>query len=146
MHRGIESFCNRKQVNTIKTVKMFTKETGLSAETNFTKFATFVDKKIKSGELKGNDAPLNKEMWEESRRKQEEHNNEMKAFTSEHKRFYKKYKENTSTLDSFFGKKGIKRPLQTESKTKLGRMIPIFDYLKENELLEEFMNYEYVKL
>lgn len=146
MHRGIESFCNRKQVNTIKTVKMFTKETGLSAETNFTKFATFVDKKIKSGELKGNDAPLNKEMWEESRRKQEEHNNEMKAFTSEHKRFYKKYKENTSTLDSFFGKKEIKRPLQTESKTKLGRMIPIFDYLKENELLEEFMNYEYVKL
>ena len=125
---------------------MFTKETGLSAETNFTKFATFVDKKIKSGELKGNDAPLNKEMWEESRRKQEEHNNEMKAFTSEHKRFYKKYKENTSTLDSFFGKKEIKRPLQTESKTKLGRMIPIFDYLKENELLEEFMNYEYVKL
>ena len=146
MHRGIESFCNRKQVNTIKTVKMITKETGLSAETNFTKFATFVDKKIKSGELKGNDAPLNKEMWEESRRKQEEHNNEMKAFTSEHKRFYKKYKENTSTLDSFFGKKEIKRPLQTESKTKLGRMIPIFDYLKENELLEEFMNYEYVKL
>ena len=146
MHRGIESFCNRKQVNTIKTVKMFTKETGLSAETNFTKFATFVDKKIKSGELKGNDAPLNKEMWEESRRKQEEHNNEMKAFTSEHKRFYKKYKENTSTLDSFFGKKEIKRPLQTESKTKLGRMILIFDYLKENELLEEFMNYEYVKL
>ena len=146
MHRGIESFCNRKQVNTIKTVKMFTKETGLSAETNFTKFATFVDKKIKSGELKGNDAPLNKEMWEESRRKQEEHNNEMKAFTSEHRRFYKKYKENTSTLDSFFGKKEIKRPLQTESKTKLGRMIPIFDYLKENELLEEFMNYEYVKL
>ena len=146
MHRGIESFCNRKQVNTIKTVKMFTKETGLSAETNFTKFATFVDKKIKSGELKGNDAPLNKEMWEESRRKQEEHNNEMKAFTSEHKRFYKKYKENTSTLDSFFGKKEIKRPLQTESKTKLGRMIPIFDYLKENELLEESMNYEYVKL
>ena len=146
MHRGIESFCNRKQVNTIKTVKMFTKETGLSAETNFTKFATFVDKKIKSGELKGNDAPLNKEMWEESCRKQEEHNNEMKAFTSEHKRFYKKYKENTSTLDSFFGKKEIKRPLQTESKTKLGRMIPIFDYLKENELLEEFMNYEYVKL
>jgi len=146
MHRGIESFCNRKQVNTIKTVKMFTKETGLSAETNFTRFATFVDKKIKSGELKGNDAPLNKEMWEESRRKQEEHNNEMKAFTSEHKRFYKKYKENTSALDSFFGKKEIKRPLQTESKTKLGRMIPIFDYLKENELLEEFMKYEYVKL
>ena len=146
MHRGIESFCNRKQVNTIKTVKMFTKETGLSAETNFTKFATFVDKKIKSGELKGNDAPLNKEMWEESRRKQEEYNNEMKAFTSEHKRFYKKYKENTSTLDSFFGKKEIKRPLQTESKTKLGRMIPIFDYLKENELLEEIMNYDYVKL
>ena len=146
MHRGIESFCNRKQVNTIKTVKLFTKETGLSAETNFTRFATFVDKKIKSGELKGNDAPLNKEMWEESRRKQEEWNAEMNQFTSEQKQFYRKFKESKSALDSFFGKKEIQKPKQTESKTKLGRMIPIFDYLKENELLEEFMNYEYVKL
>ena len=146
MHRGIESFCNRKQVNTIKTVKMFTKETGLNAETNFTRFATFVDKKIKSGELKGNDAPLNKEVWDESKREREEWNAEMNQFTSEHKRFYRKYKENTSTLDSFFGKKQLIKPKQTESKTKLGRMIPIFDYLKENELLEGVMNYKYEKL
>ena len=146
MHRGLESFCNRKQVNTIKTVKVFTKETGLNAETNFTRFATFVDKKIKSGELKGNDAPLNKEVWDESKREREEWNAEMNQFTSEHKRFYRKYKENTSTLDSFFGKKQLIKPKQTESKTKLGRMIPIFDYLKENELLEGVMNYKYEKL
>lgn len=145
IHRGIESFCNRKQVNLINTVKLFTRETGLSAETSFTHFATFVDKKIKSGELKGNDAPLNKEMWEESRKKQEEHSAEMSKFTSEHKQFYKKYKENNSALDAFFGKKEIKRPLQTEAKTKLGRMIPIFEYLKENGLLEEFLNFEYIK-
>ena len=145
MHRGIESFCDRKQVNTIKTVKMFTKETGLQVQENFNRFATFVDKKIKSGEIKGNDAPLNKEMWDESRRKQEEWNAEMSQFTSEHKRFYRKYKEATSALDSFFGKKEIPKPKQTESKTKLGRMIPVFDYLKDNDLLEEFMQYKYVK-
>lgn len=145
MNKGLISFCDRKQINAIKTVRMFTKETGLQVDNNFVKFATFVDKKIKSGELQGNDAPLNKEMWDESRRKQEEHNAEMKTFTSEHKRFYRKYKENTSALDSFFGKKEIKRPLQIESKTKLGRLIPVFDYLKDNGLLEEFMNYEYIK-
>lgn len=143
--RGISSFCDRKQVNAVKTVRMFTKETGLQVQENFTKFATFVDKKIKSGELKGNDAPLNKEMWDESRRKQEEWNSEMSQFTSEHKRFYRKYKEATSALDSFFGKKEIQKPKQTESKTKLGRMIPVFDYLKDNDLLEEFMQYKYVK-
>lgn len=143
--RGISSFCNRKQINAIKTVKMFTKETGLQVQENFNRFATFVDKKIKSGEIKGNDAPLNKEMWDESRRKQEEWNAEMSQFTSEHKRFYRKYKEATSALDSFFGKKEIPKPKQTESKTKLGRMIPVFDYLKDNDLLEEFMQYKYVK-
>lgn len=147
MHRGIESFCDRKQVNTIKTVKMFTKETGLSAETNFTRFATFVDKKIKSGELKGNDAPLNKEMWEESRREKAEYDAIMATYTTEQKQFYGGVKRvGSNTLDQFFGKKQLAKPKQTESKTKLGRMIPIFDYLKENELLEEFMNYEYVKL
>jgi len=147
MHRGLESFCNRKQVNTIKTVKMFTKETGLNAETNFTKFATFVDKKIKSGELKGNDAPLNKEMWDESKREKAEYDAEMATFTVEQKQFYGRVKRvGRNTLDSFFGKKEIKKPKQTESKTKLGRMIPIFDYLKENDLLEEFMNYKYEKL
>lgn len=125
---------------------MFTKETGLNAETNFTRFATFVDRKIKSGELKGNDAPLNKEMWEESRREKAEYDAEMSTFNSEQSWFYRKYKEAPSTLDSFFGKKEIKKPKQTESKTKLGRMIPIFDYLKENELLEEFMNYKYEKI
>jgi hypothetical protein len=65
MDRGLESFCNRKQINAIKTVKMFTKETGFKVEDNFARFASFVDKKIKSGELQGNDAPLNKDMWEE---------------------------------------------------------------------------------
>ncbi len=145
MDRGIISFCARKQINAIKTVKMFTKETGFKVEDNFSRFATFVDKKIKSGELKGNDAPLNKDMWDESRRKQEEHTAEMKTFTYEHKAFYRKFKGNSSALDSFFGKKEIPKPKQTESKTKLGKMIPIFDYLKDNGLLEEFMNYEYVK-
>jgi hypothetical protein len=150
MDRGLSSFCDRKQINAIKTVKMFTKETGFKVEDNFSRFATFVDKKIKSGELKGNDAPLNKDMWDESRRKQEEHTAEMKTFTYEHKAFYRKFKENNSALDSFFGKlkavqPEIQKPKQTESKTKLGKMIPIFDYLKDNGLLEEFMNYEYVK-
>lgn len=143
--RGLESFCERKQINMIKTVKMFTKETGLQAQDNFVKFATFVDKKIKSGELQGNDAPLNKEMWDESKREQSEWNSEMKTFTVEQKIFYRKVKDNRSTLDSFFGKKEIQKPKQVESKTKLGRLIPVFDYLKSNNLLEEYMNYEYVK-
>lgn len=143
--RGISSFCDRKQVNAIKTVRMFTKETGLQVQENFSKFATFVDKKIKSGELKGNDAPLNKTMWDESKREKAEYDAEMSQFTSEHKRFYRKYKEATSALDSFFGKKEIPKPKQVESKTKLGRLIPVFEYLKEKGLLEEYMNYEYVK-
>ena len=146
IHRGIESFCNRKQVNLIKTVKLFTKETGLNAETNFNKFATFVDKKIKSGELKGNDAPLNKEMWNENKREKAEYDAEMATFTVEQRQFYGRVKRvGRNTLDSFFGKKEIQKPKQTESKTKLGRMIPIFNYLKDNDLLEEFMNYKYVK-
>jgi hypothetical protein len=147
MDRGLESFCERKQINAIKTVKMFTKETGLQVDNNFVKFASFVDKKIKSGELKGNDAPLNKEMWDESKREKAEYDAEMNSFTAEQKQFYGRVKRvGRNTLDQFFGKKQLTKPKQTESKTKLGRMIPIFDYLKDNNLLEEFMNYEYIKL
>lgn len=144
--RGIESFCNRKQVNTIKTVKMFTKETGLGVQDNFVRFATFVDKKLKSGELKGNDAPLNKNMWEESKREKVEYDAIIATYTTEQKQFYGRVKRvGRNTLNSFFGKKEIQKPKQTEAKTKLGRMIPIFDYLKDNGLLKEFMKYEYDK-
>ena len=125
---------------------MFTKETGLQVDRNFVKFATFVDKKIKSGELQGNDAPLNKEMWDESKREKAEYDAEMATFTTEQRQFYGRFKKvGDSTLNQFFGKKEIKRPLQTESKTKLGKLIPVFDYLKDNGLFEEFMNYEYIK-
>lgn len=140
------SFCDRKQVNAVKTVKMFTKETGLQAQENFNRFATFVDKKIKSGELKGNDAPLNKEMWDESKREKAEWNDEMDSFTVQQRKFLRKVNETLgSSLNSFFGKKEIAKPKQVESKTKLGRLIPVFEYLKENDLLEEYMNYQYVK-
>jgi hypothetical protein len=146
MDRGLESFCNRKQINAIKTVKMFTKETGFKVEDNFARFASFVDKKIKSGELQGNDAPLNKDMWDESKREKAEYDALMATYTTEQKQFYGRVKRaSTGTLDSFFGKKEVQKPKQTEAKTKLGRMIPIFDYLKDNGLLEEFMQYEYVK-
>lgn len=146
MDRGIESFCDRKQINAIKTVKMFTKETGFKVEDNFARFASFVDKKIKSGEIKGNDAPLNKEMWDETKREKAEYDAEMASFTTEQRQFYGRVKRvGRNNLDSFFGKKEIQKPKQTESKTKLGRMIPIFDYLKDNGLLEEFMQYEYIK-
>jgi len=142
----MKSFCDRKQINAIKTVKMFTKETGLQVDNNFVKFATFVDKKIKSGELQGNDAPLNKEMWDENKREKAEYDAEMATFTTEQRQFYGRVKRvGRNTLDSFFGKKQLTKPKQTESKTKLGRMIPIFDYLKDNGLLEEFMEYQYVK-
>lgn len=140
------SFCDRKQVNAVKTVKMFTKQTGLQAQENFNRFATFVDKKIKSGELKGNDAPLNKEMWDESKREKAEWNDEMDSFTVQQRKFLRKVNETLgSSLNSFFGKKEIQKPKQVESKTKLGRLIPVFEYLKENDLLEEYMNYQYVK-
>jgi len=146
MDKGLISFCDRKQINAIKTVKMFTKETGLQVDNNFVKFATFVDKKIKSGELQGNDAPLNKELWVESKREKAEYDTIMATYTPEQRQFYGRVKRvGRNTLDQFFGKKEIKKPKQTEAKTKLGRMMPIFDYLKENNLLEEFMNYEYLK-
>lgn len=135
---GLESFCNKKQINMIKTVRLFTKETGFQVSGNFGRFATFVDKKIKSGELKGDDTPINKHLWEESKREQADWNAEMKCFNSEQKRFYRKSKE--VKLDRFFAKKGIQKPKQTESKTKIGRMIPIFDRLVELGLLEEFLN------
>jgi hypothetical protein len=70
----------------------------------------------------------------------------MNSFTAEQKQFYGRVKRvGRNTLDQFFGKKQLTKPKQTEAKTKLGRMIPIFDYLKDNGLLEEFMQYEYVK-
>jgi len=109
MDRGLISFCARKQ-------------------DNFARFASFVDKKIKSGELKGNDEPLNKDMWDETRREKAEYDAEMASFTAEQKQFYSRVKRvGRNNLDSFFGKKEIQKPKQIESKTKLGRLIPIFD-------------------
>jgi len=128
MDRGLISFCARKQINAIKTVKLFTKEIGFKVEDNFARFASFVDKKIKSGELKGNDEPLNKDMWDETRREKAEYDAEMASFTAEQKQFYSRVKRvGRNNLDSFFGKKEIQKPKQIESKTKLGRLIPIFD-------------------
>lgn len=137
---GLRSFCEQKQTNTVKAVKLFTKETGLQADMNFTKFATWLDKKLKSKELHGNDKPLNKEMWDDHKREQQEWNAEMSGFSKEQKAFYKKFKE--GHLDSFFGKKGINKPKQTEALTKLGKMIPIYDKFVELDLLEEFLNYK----
>ncbi len=142
--RGLEAFCEMKQISLIKTVKLFTKETGFQVDGNFTRFATFVDKKLKSGEIKGNDAPINKHLWDESKRERAEWNAEMSQFSNQQKAFYRKSKE--VNLDKFFALKGVKKPKQTESKTKLGKMIPIFDKLVEVGLLEEFLNYKEEKL
>lgn len=51
---GILSFLNKKQIkNPQKTVKSFTKETGLDVNANFVQFASWIDKKLLSGEIKG---------------------------------------------------------------------------------------------
>lgn len=80
-NRGIESFLHAKKVPIGPAIRMFLtsqnathinpkkgEQTSYYVNSNWNKFATFIDQKIKSGELKGTPVKLNHSFDEERRR------------------------------------------------------------------------------
>lgn len=140
MDYGTEVFCAHKKINAIKTVKSYTKETGLQVQDNFSKFASWVDRKIKSGELKGDDTPVHGSMWKNHKEEQRLYKERMASFSDSQHDFWRKCKK--VSLARFLSLNGLHLIKQdSEAKTKLGRMIPLYNLLVENELLEDFLNY-----
>src|SRR5690606_9066842 len=111
--------------NALKTVKSYTKETGLQVQDNFPKFASWVDRKIKSGEIKGDDTPIHGSMWKDHKEEQRLYKEQMASFSDSQHAFWRKCKK--VSLDRFLHLNGLQRIKgDSEAKTKLGRMIPLY--------------------
>ena len=151
--RGIIVFCDKKKVAHIKAIKMFLstynpellKDKQVKAndcvQNNFEKFATFVDQKIKSGELKGTPVKLNT-YFDEQRQRKDTVRKEFEDLnlSKEEQKLINLINDNKGIAASVIAKAGLSFPKQSESfiSKKLSRL-PVLRTLQENNLVETFI-------
>lgn len=150
-NRGLISFCQRKSVNLKKAVSLFLEHYKIQGDNkdsiiqeNWDKFANFVDKSIKNGTLKGEAISLAGDTYKIIAQEKKAYYEIMQSYSKEQLEFWNKVKEeapNYSTLSKFFILYNLYLPKNADSQTKLGKILPKFEALKDSNLLEVFMKY-----
>lgn len=159
LDRGLLSFLAAKNVKTNQAITMFLQSeeiTGFTSrnhrqvnsyiQNNWNKFATFIDKSIKSGKLNGTPVKLNY-YYEEERQRREAAQIEYNAMPDDVKRLWKlitKYddKAKLSKCASFFGKRGLFFPKNDDTATSaIARNLPKLMYMIESGYYEELIEH-----
>lgn len=151
-NHGLESFLQAKKLSSKDTINKFLQSQGITEftsknhnrvndfiEANWNRFATFVDKGIKSGELKGQAIKLNT-YFSEKRERDQTARDEFKSLNLSKGEIFiiNLERHEFSPIDSILSKNGLNRPSNDLSYTskKLQRL-PILRLLQENNLLEQ---------
>jgi sulfur relay (sulfurtransferase) DsrC/TusE family protein len=152
---GIISFLQDKSVNTRKGIQAFILKEGVDfnpnhydkvnnyIQKNWNKFSTFIDKAIKSGELKGTPVKLNTH-FDEKRERDEIVRNEFKYanLSPEEEKVLRHIRKNygPDKVQSFLAKRGISTMPKDKSYTsKTLQHMPNVKQLTNNGWLEEFL-------
>lgn len=159
IHKGIINFAVKKQLDIEHTIELFLEKYPELKETidkkdrysyvnlldnNWVKFTSFVDYSIKKANIIGNDEPLSSE-----------YNNRMKTIKKEYQTLSDEEKQFWTKCESFrhYNYESIIAKVLATKKISIGRRddsfinkakqnIPRFNKLKENGLLETFLNYK----
>ena len=112
---------------------------------NWNRFATFVDKGLKSGELKGKDIKLN-HYYDERKERKEMVNREYDNISDEVKDFFKVIKKHDdpmrlSKCSSFLGKKGYNLPRNDEGVSLIKRVLPKLEYMIDSGYKDEIIEH-----
>jgi hypothetical protein len=153
--RGITVFLHKKNVSLYTALSLYLQYLGITnvkmtnhnkinklIDSDWTKFATFIDKSIKSGKIKGNDIKLNT-YYDEQRQYKEQSKQMFNSLSDEERFVYTSLKKlddyrHYSIQQSFFNKKGVKLPSNTDGLTKIEQVLPRVVAITQSEYYEEF--------
>lgn len=157
LHRGLISFMEKKQLS-MRPFHMFADRNGYTKDQcintffkeNWNKFATFVDKGLKSGEIRGKDVALSEGRYESLKERKKLFNKkvptrlknllkELNTSLGDSKYFLDSY------LNSYFtGQVRIERITDwrnKEERIKALRHRKELEYLLDNDLVQDFIDY-----
>ena len=155
---GLKIFAQAKKLDLRETISKFLEQEKITKFTvnnhnkvnnyiqnNWIKFATFVDKGIKSGLLKGKVIKLNT-YFDEQREFKNNCKKEIKLITKEEMQLItliSKYDDlmHLSRTSSFFGRKNIKMPSNQEGFSRKYKILPKIQFILNSDLKEEYINY-----
>ena len=161
--RGLQNFLQKKKVKSSKVIAAFLKEQEVVDFThknhrkvnnylqdNWSKFASFVDKGIKSGEFRGDSKPINPSLWKEVKEENIQKEEEFQRFNSlsgQEKKLYKILKERDDLIHlgcciSFFHDKEFRIPQQDyNAVTRKGKIIPKLQAISRSGYIDELIEF-----
>lgn len=158
-NRGINSFLGAKSLDPKKTVALFIthmernfKATNIHKsvaliEENWNRFATFVDKALTEGTLKGNRVPTYDGRFEEMKRENEERRAEYGEETAEVRELFAFMQKHDpfphiSLTMSFFAKRGYMLPANDQGKvSRIGKSSTKLQYILDSGYQDELKEY-----
>jgi hypothetical protein len=153
---GLETFIQSKKLNSKEAINKFLEQEKITEFTaknhnrvnnyiqnNWVKFATFIDKGIKSGLLKGKAIKLNY-YFDEQREFKNNCKEEIKLITKEEMQLItliNKYDDliHLSRTSSFFGRKNMKMPSNQEGFSRKYKILPKIQFILNSKFKEEYI-------
>jgi hypothetical protein len=150
-NQGLIKFIQAKRLSSTQCINSFLISEGITnfsaknhnrvnsyIETNWTKFASFVDKELKNGNLKGRAIKLNTYFDEQRERKEKvkDEYNSIELSIQQQQLLFRIRKEGIGFIQSFLMKNGIK-PLPKDSSftSKVLSWLPLVNQAIENDII-----------